>query len=40
VVLCVDAATGRTLWKSVMAGKGLSFNKQGRGVGISSTATL
>lgn len=35
VILCADAATGKTLWKSVHAGKGISFSKQGRGIHIS-----
>jgi outer membrane protein assembly factor BamB len=34
-VLCVDATTGKTLWKSVQKEKGLSFSKQGRGICIS-----
>ena len=35
VVLCIDAATGKTLWKSVQKQKGFNFSKQGRGVCIS-----
>lgn len=36
VVLCVDAATGLTLWRTALRGKGINMTYQGRGLWISS----
>ena len=36
VVLCVEAATGLTLWRAAFAGKSVNWGKQGRGAAISA----